>query len=364
MTRQTPLHARHLAAGAKMVDFHGWDMPLHYGSQIEEHHAVRRDAGLFDVSHMTVVDVDGSAALDWLRRLVTNDPARLDAPGRAQYTAMCDESGGVLDDLIVYRREQGWRLVVNSATREADLEWMQAHLADGVRLRERDDLAMLAIQGPRALERARDWLAGAAEAVEALPPFGFVEDGDRFIARTGYTGEDGCEVILPGSAAGDAFDALLAAGVRPAGLGARDTLRLEAGLNLYGQDMDAGVTPLESAMGWTVAWKPEDRDFLGRQALETQRAEGVPRRLTGLVLQGRGVLRAGQMVQRHGRVIGTLTSGAFAPTLGAGIGLARIDAADLPAVGETVDVEIRGRLHPATRVKPPFVRNGEVRIER
>ena len=363
MTRRTPLHASHVAAGAKMVDFHGWDMPLHYGSQIEEHHAVRRDAGIFDVSHMTVVDLSGDGALQWLQALVANDPGRLDAPGQALYTPMLDERGGVLDDLIIYRRVASWRLVVNSATREKDLAWMRERLAPELVLTERDDLAMLAVQGPRALERAAGWLGAAADAVAELGPFRFHEDGKRFIARTGYTGEDGFEVILPGAEASAAFETLTGAGVHPAGLAARDTLRLEAGLNLYGQDMDESATPLESNLAWTVAWKPKERTFIGREALERQRAEGAPRRLVGLVLQERGVLRAHQAVVQDGRPVGELTSGAFSPTLGCGIGLARIDAAALEAAAGVIEVEIRGRTLPVRIVKPPFVRNGESRID-
>jgi aminomethyltransferase len=323
MPRRTVLHDAHVAAGARIVDFHGWDMPLHYGSQLEEHHAVRADAGLFDVSHMTVVDIDGPAAGDWLRRLVANDPARLEAPGRALYTAMCDERGGILDDLIVYRRDGSWRLVVNSATRDKDLQWMESHRSEGVTITERPELAMLAVQGPKALERARGWLGAVAADVEALDAFAFLEDGERFVARTGYTGEDGFEVILPESEAVAAFETLLAAGVRPAGLGARDTLRLEAGMNLYGQDM-----------------------------------------LVGVVLTERGVLRAGQRVRDGEQDFGTLTSGAYSPTLGCGIGLARVQASTLKSIGigGTVVVDIRGKPVAAKLVRPPFVRNGESRI--
>lgn len=365
MAQRTPLHDAHVAAGAKIVDFHGWDMPLHYGSQLEEHHAVRRDAGIFDVSHMTVVDIEGPGAADWLRALVANDPGRLDGPGQALYTAMCDDRGGVLDDLIVYRRAEGWRLVVNSATRDKDLAWMRGRLTDEVTLTERPELAMIAVQGPKALEKAAGWLGAVAADVADLDAFRFLEDGERFIARTGYTGEDGFEAILPGDDAVAAFETLRAAGVQPAGLGARDTLRLEAGMNLYGQDMDETVTPLESAMGWSVAWKPEDRDFCGRDALAAQKADGVPRRLVGVVLTGRGVLRAGQRVLDGELPIGTLTSGAYSPTLGCGIGLARLEADPVKAIGMggAVTVDIRGKPVAAKLVRPPFVRNGASRID-
>ena len=367
MTNRTVLNAAHRAAGAKMVDFHGWDMPLNYGSQVEEHHAVRRGAGFFDVSHMTVVDFaddDGGASTEaWLRRLLANDVARLEGPGRAQYTAMLDESGGVIDDLIAYRRDGSWRLVVNSATREADLAWMNQHRPAAVRLTVRDDVAMLAVQGPAALQRAAPWLGEVAQAVSDTPAFTFVEDGARMIARTGYTGEDGFEAIIPAEDAEAAFAAFVDAGIQPAGLAARDTLRLEAGMNLYGQDMDRSTTPLESNMGWVVAMKPEDRDFIGRAALEAQKAGGVPRRLVGVVLEGRGVLRGEQILFDGDVAIGTLTSGAFSPTIGCGIGLARVDADAAP--GKTprpAEVEIRGKRQPVRLLKPPFVRGGEPRI--
>ncbi len=362
--QRTALIDAHRAAGARLVDFHDWEMPLHYGSQLEEHHAVRRDAGIFDVSHMTVVDLDGADAGPWLRTLLANDVGRLAAAGEAQYTAMLDEQGGVLDDLIAYRRADGWRLVVNSATREKDLAWMRARLEGDVTLTERSDLAMLAVQGPKALERAAGWLAGVAEAVNALAPFSFLEDGERMIARTGYTGEDGFEAILPNADAVAAWDRLLAAGVRPAGLGARDTLRLEAGMNLYGQDMDETVTPLESNMGWVLALDPSDRAFVGREAVEARKAEGVRQRLCGVVLEAKGVLRGGQALVADGVEIGTLTSGAFSPTLGKGIGLARVDAAFAPgrAGREGLAVAIRGRELPVRLVRPPFVRNGSPRV--
>ena len=361
---RTVLIDAHRAAGAKLVDFHGWEMPLHYGSQIEEHHAVRTDAGIFDVSHMTVVDLEGADAAAWLRRLLANDVARLEEAGRAQYTAMLDDQGGILDDLIAYRRANGWRLVVNSATREKDLAWMRAQLAGDVTLTERADLAMIAVQGPQALAKAEGWLGAVAADVSDLDAFAFLEDGERMIARTGYTGEDGFEAILPNDDAVAAWNALLAAGVRPAGLGARDTLRLEAGMNLYGQDMDETVTPLESNMGWVLALDPPDRDFLGRGVVEARKAEGVRQRLCGVVLDAKGVLRSGQTLVADGAEIGTLTSGAFSPTLGKGIGFARVDAAFAPGKTprEGVSVAIRGKELPVRLVRPPFVRNGEPRV--
>jgi len=352
--KTTPLHELHVAAGARMVPFAGWNMPLNYGSQIREHEAVRERHGLFDVSHMTVIDLSGPAVLDYLRRLVANDVARLDGDGQALYGTLLAEDGGVLDDLIVYRRaaEDGprYRLVVNAATRDKVLHWLRSQAGDGVRIDERE-LAMLAVQGPQAVARycAVSGDDGAAE----LASFEFLEVGERMVARTGYTGEDGVEVMLPGGDAVALWQQLTEAGVTPAGLAARDTLRLEAGLNLYGQDMDETTSPLESNLGWTIAWAPADRDFVGRAALEAARAAGVPRKLTGLVLEQRGVLRAGQPVITEAGE-GVVTSGVFSPTLGFSVALARLPRR---ARGEG-EVEIRGRRLPVRIVKPPFVRHG------
>lgn len=352
--KTTALHALHLAAGARMVPFAGWEMPLNYGSQIREHEAVRNRHGLFDVSHMTVIDLSGPATVDFLRRLLANDVARLDGAGQALYSTLLAEDGGVLDDLIVYRRAPAdaprFRLVVNAATRDKVLAWLRAQADDGVRIDERE-LAMIAVQGPQAV--ASYCAVTGDGAASELAPFEFLEAGERMVARTGYAGEDGVEVILPGSEAAALWQQLTAAGVTPAGLAARDTLRLEAGLNLYGQDMDETTSPLESNLGWTVAWAPADRSFIGRAALEAQRAAGVARKLTGLVLEERGVLRAGQaVVSAAGE--GVVTSGVFSPTLGFSVALARLPRG---ARGEA-EVEIRGRRLPVRIVKPPFVRHG------
>ncbi|HAF90707.1 MAG TPA: glycine cleavage system aminomethyltransferase GcvT [Pseudomonas sp.] len=360
MGQRTPLYDQHLALGAKMVDFGGWDMPLHYGSQVEEHHQVRRDCGVFDVSHMTVVDVAGAQAADYLRRLLANDVARLQSVGKALYTAMLNERGGVVDDLIVYLTDWGYRLVVNAATREKDLAWMLRQ-AEGfaVEIRERPELAMLAIQGPSARERTAELVdQNRASLIEQLKPFQGLAEGDWFIGRTGYTGEDGLEIILPAEQAPDFLSELVGAGIPPIGLGARDTLRLEAGLNLYGQDMDEDVSPLAANMGWTVAWEPAERDFVGRQALEQQRAAGDLPRLVGLVLEERGVLRAHQVVRVAGLGDGEITSGSFSPTLGKSIALARVPA----GTGERAEVEIRGKWYPVRVVQPTFVRHGKVLV--
>lgn len=353
--QRTPLFAAHLAAGARMVDFSGWEMPINYGSQIDEHHQVRQDAGMFDVSHMTVVDIHGAGARTYLQRLLANDVARLTATGKALYSCMLNERGGVIDDLITYLMAGDmFRLVVNAATREKDLRWMQAQIGDfAVRISEQADLAMIAVQGPAARHKALSVLPAGTAAAAQLQPFFAGQFGDLFIARTGYTGEDGFEISLPASQARDLWDRLLAAGVKPCGLGARDSLRLEAGMNLYGQDMNEDVTPLESALGWTVAMKNE-REFIGRKALEAQHMAGPGRRLVGLVLQDRGVLRAGQVViTAEGE--GLTTSGGFSPTLQRAIAFARIPRGD--AADCTVD--IRGKRLPARIVTPPFVRHGK-----
>ncbi len=354
MAKRTPLYDSHLAQGAKMVDFGGWDMPLHYGSQLNEHHQVRRDAGLFDVSHMTLVDfAEPGPARMLLRYLLANDVARL-YPGKALYTCMLNEAGGVIDDLIVYDRgAAGYRLVLNAATRDSDLAWIAA-IAEryGAAWTVRDDLAMLAVQGPEALAHLAAVLdADTLAAVRASRRFHAVDGDTLFIARTGYTGEDGVEILLPATQAPALWAQLLAAGVAPCGLGARDTLRLEAGMNLYGSDMDTTTTPLVSGLGWTVAWQPADRDFIGRSALEQQRAAGVPQTFVGLVLEERGVLRSHQTVHDGTREIGQTTSGAFSPTLNRGIALARVTA----GIGERCQVEVRGKRLSALVVKPPFV---------
>lgn len=360
MARQTPLHANHVTDGGRMVDFAGWDMPVHYGSQIDEHHAVRRSAGMFDVSHMTVVDLSGERSRDYLRHLLANDVARLDVPGRALYTCMLNEDGGVIDDLIVYwRGGSDYRAVVNAGTRDKDLAWFAGTAGDfGVEVRERDDLAMIAVQGPEARKLTAGCLAPQdAEAVMALKPFLATDAGQLFVARTGYTGEDGFEIIVPATEAVALWESLARAGVALCGLGARDTLRLEAGLNLYGQDMDETVTPLECGLGWTIAWEPAERNFIGRDALLAQQSAGVDVRFVGLVLDGRGVIRAGQKVIVNGDH-GMTTSGTFSPTLERSIGLARVPR----AVGEQCEIEIRGRGHRAHVVKPPFVRNGRIKV--
>jgi aminomethyltransferase len=362
MTNKTPLYDQHVAAGARIVDFGGWDMPLHYGSQKEEHHAVRQHAGVFDVSHMTIVDLAGARVRDYLRQLLANDVARLTDSGKALYTCMLNEQGGVIDDLIVYFIDATrYRLVVNAATREKDLAWIRKQAqAFGVKVSERAELAMLAVQGPRARELAAPCIdAEFRSAALALRPFFGMDAGDWFVARTGYTGEDGWEIVLPAAEAPRLWDRLLAAGVRPCGLGARDTLRLEAAMNLYGNDMDETVSPLESGLGWTVAWEPADRDFIGRAALEKQREAGNLRRFVGLLLEDKGVLRDHQRIVVDGFGEGEITSGGFSPTIDRSIALARLPAGDY----DRAQVDIRGKLLNVRVVKTPFVRNGEIRVD-
>jgi aminomethyltransferase len=355
--RRTPLYDAHRAANAKMVEFGGWEMPLHYGSQIEEHHAVRRAAGVFDTSHMLPVDIEGAQAAPFLRRALANDIDRLRAPGKALYSCMLAEDGGILDDLIVYFVADGrYRIVLNAATAQTDIAWLESLRPAGAGLRARSDLAMLAVQGPHAREKFWVALPELRVASEALESFYSIEINECFIARTGYTGEDGFELLLPAGRASDAWQRLVAAGVRPCGLGARDTLRLEAGMNLYGQDMDVSVTPFECGLAWTVALGA-GRDFVGRQALERR---PLARRLLGLVLEDRGgILRAHQTV-RTAQGDGIVTSGTFAPTLGASIALARVPGACAP--GDRVQVEVRDKRLAARAVQPPFVRHGTVMV--
>ncbi|WP_349735724.1 glycine cleavage system aminomethyltransferase GcvT [Pseudomonas jessenii] len=360
MGQRTPLYDLHLALGAKMVDFGGWDMPLHYGSQVEEHHQVRRDCGVFDVSHMTVIDVGGAQAKAWLRHLLANDVERLHSPGRALYSTMLNEQGGIVDDMIVYRLDEGYRLVVNASTRDQDMAWMQAHL-DGfdVQLRERTELAMLAIQGPHARQKIAELVSQSrGNLIQLLKPFEGLSDGDWFIARTGYTGEDGLEIILPADQAPGFFNDLVGAGISPIGLGARDTLRVEAGMNLYGQDIQQDISPLASNMAWTIAWEPATRQFIGRKALEAEQAAGVQQKLVGLVLEERGVLRAHQVVRIADVGEGEITSGSFSPTLSKSIALARVPM----ATADRAEVEIRGKWYPVRVVKPTFVRHGKTLI--
>ena len=358
MAKQTALYAAHVAEGARLVDFAGWDMPVHYGSQLEEHHIVRRAAGMFDVSHMCVVDLHGARSRDMLRFMMANDVARLDGkPGKALYSCMLNEHGGVIDDLIIYYMDTTWyRLVVNAGTRNKDLAWLAKHAPSfDVDVSERDDLAMIAVQGPEARDRVHAVLGADAAMVSDLSRFAAAEVGELFIARTGYTGEDGYEIVVPTEQVEDLWYKLRDAGVMPCGLGARDTLRLEAGMNLYGQDMTDETSPLVSGLAWTVALQSDGRLFIGREALVAEREQGANQRLVGLVLEDKGVLRAHQKVIIEGIGEGETTSGSFSPTLGKSIALARVPVGD----AEQCLVEIRNRQLAAKIVKAPFVKNGQ-----
>ncbi|SEQ79725.1 aminomethyltransferase [Nitrosomonas sp. Nm51] len=361
MLRKTPLNQTHREMNAKMVDFGGWDMPLHYGSQLDEHHKVRQDAGMFDVSHMLPIDIKGANARGFLRQLVANNVDKLSIPGKALYTCMLTPEGGVIDDLIVYFLSETWfRIVVNAGTADKDVDWIfkqRDAAAPGLEISPRRDLAMVAVQGPNA--RAKVWqvIPGAKAATEELKLFQSVTLNHFFIARTGYTGEDGFEIMLPAEESPAFWKALHGEGVAPAGLGARDTLRLEAGMNLYGQDMDETTSPLESGLGWTVDLKSE-RDFIGKQALLDST---VTQHLVGLLLLDRGVLRSHQKVvaQHDGREFeGEITSGGFSPTINQSIALARIAIEIVP--DEEVHVLVRDKKLRAKVVKYPFVRNGKV----
>lgn len=359
MTNKTVLHAKHLASGAKMVDFHGWEMPINYGSQIEEHNVVRQLAGMFDVSHMTIIDVEGTDAKAFLRRLVINDVAKLTVKGKALYTGMLNEEGGVLDDLIIYFfSEVNYRLIVNSATRDKDIAWMNTQSAGfDITITERPEFGMIAVQGPEAKEKVASLLTPAQiNAVKNMTPFFGVQAGDLFIATTGYTGEEGYEIIISENEVEGFWQKLIDAGVTPCGLGARDTLRLEAGMNLYGLDMDETVSPLAANMAWTISWEPMDRNYIGRDALTAQKAAGDQPKLVGLVLEEKGVLRSHQVVVTDfGN--GEITSGTFSPTLGHSVALARVPRS--VKVGDVVEVEMRKKLVKVQVTKPSFVRNGK-----
>jgi aminomethyltransferase len=371
--KATPLNSVHRAAGAKMVDFGGWDMPVNYGSQIEEHHAVRSDAGMFDVSHMCVVDLQGHNVRAFLRGLLANNVDKLQAPGKALYSCMLNPQGGVIDDLIVYFFDETWfRLVVNAGTAEKDIAWIRERnetSGSGLSITPRrsdinehvtdDGIALVAVQGPNARAKFWETVPAAREASEGLKPFNavLVKDtpfGELMVARTGYTGEDGFEIGVAAGQVGALWNALAAQGVKPAGLGARDTLRLEAGMNLYGQDMDDTVSPLDAGLAWTVDLVSE-RDFVGKNALQ----RGQHQQFVGLILREKGgILRAHQKVVGSAGNAGEITSGTFSPSMQQAIALARVPM-DV-AVGDTVHVEIRDKKLAASVVKLPFVRNGKV----
>lgn len=357
--KHTPLYQAHVDAGGKMVDFGGWEMPLNYGSQIEEHHQVRNDVGMFDVSHMTTVDFKGVEAKKFLQTLIANDVDKLKAQGKALYSCMLNEAGGVVDDLIVYYQDdENYRMVINAGTTEKDIAWINAQ-AEGfdVSVEPKLDLAMIAVQGPNARTKVYEAIPGIEDVAGELKPFNSASLGGLFIARTGYTGEDGFEIMLPEKSAEFTWKMLMEVGVKPCGLGARDTLRLEAGMSLYGSEMNDEVSPLEAALTWTVDLTDEDRRFVGRDALEALKDKGANNTIVGLVLEGKGVIRDHQkVVTNNGE--GEVTSGTFSPTMGKAIALASV-----PKGSEGLcEIEMRNKMVSAKIVKPPFVRNGKVLV--
>ena len=364
--QKTALYNAHLQQAGKIVDFAGWEMPLHYGSQISEHLQVRKDAGMFDVSHMTVIDLEGPGCRGFLRHLLANDVGRLKQPGKALYSCMLNDDGGILDDLIAfYMTDTHYRLVVNAATRTKDVAWItEQSAAYDVKILEHTQTAMIAVQGPNARDKTHEALDPKTRAIarELGPFFGAYCDtelGQIFISRTGYTGEDGYEIILPADIAEIIWDKLLAAGIKPIGLGARDTLRLEAGMALYGTDMTEMTSPLISGLGWTIAWEPSDRNFIGRTELEKEKLHPGKLHFIGLIMDDRGMLRNHQtLFDVDGNDVGEITSGSFSPVIGKAIALARVKTED-----QQYFIDVRGKQIPLRVVKPPFVRNGKICID-
>ena len=356
--KTTCLHQAHIDAGAKMVDFGGWDMPINYGSQIEEHHAVRKDKGMFDVSHMTVVDLAGIESEKFLLKLLANDVRKL-TKSEALYSTMLNENGGIIDDLIVYKRgDNNYRIVVNAGTREKDLAWFEKQIINfDAQISERSKLAMIAVQGPKAIAACLTVLPkDISNQLSDLKKFAAIDSEDYFIGRTGYTGEDGVEIIIPEVDAVNLWNQLIKADVQPCGLGARDTLRLESGMHLYGQDMNEEITPLECGLGWTV--RKQDVDFIGSDALTSLRKKGITRKMTGVILTERGILRHDQKLEDENGVTGIITSGSFSPTTQVAIAMAIVDK----NMTENVKVQIRKKQLPVKLVKLPFVKNGQSNI--
>lgn len=357
MLKRTPLYELHQASNAQLVDFSGWEMPLHYGSQIEEHHTVRQAAGIFDVSHMGVLDIEGAGTVDFLRYALANDVQKLPEDGKALYSCLLNEQGGVIDDLIAYRvTDTHFRLVLNAGRRDVDIAWLQKLVVDfDVTLTEQKNLCIIALQGPAVMSLLNKIIPDLPASFSNVKPFHFIFSNNLQIARTGYTGEDGVEVILPAEEAKQLWQKAIDADVKPCGLGSRDTLRLEAGMNLYGVDMNESTSPLTSNLSWTVSFKDEARNFVGRDALLTEKEKGIAQKLVGVVMTDPGVLRNHQPVSVNGDGEGEITSGSFSPTLGHAIALARVpfDA------GDEGSIERRGKKISVAFVKPPFVRLGE-----
>ena len=373
--QRTPFYQSHVDSEGKLVDFSGWELPIHYGSQIDEHEAVRTDAGMFDVSHMVIVDVKGADSKAWLQKLLANDVNKLKKVGKALYSPMLNEQGGIIDDLIVYLSnadETEYRIVSNAATRDKDMAQFEKVAEEfDVTLNERNDLAMLAVQGPKAVEKLVQAKPSWAETLESITPFvgadlTDIEGANWFVARTGYTGEDGVEVILPADDAAPFFALLKENGIKPAGLGARDTLRMEAGMNLYGHDMDETISPYDCNMAWTLALK-DDRDFIGREALVNNRKQAkennTAMKQVGLLLTSRGVLREGMEVTINqgsdNEQKGVITSGTFSPSLKNSIAIARVPDNVSDEDNVQIDLRGKGKFVDVRVLKLPFVRNGK-----
>lgn len=359
MVEKTALHQVHVDNAAKLVDFSGYSMPLHYGSVIREHLAVRESAGMFDISHMGILNIEGSGAKEWLRIMLTNDVAKLDT-GRGLYSCLCRQDGGVIDDLIVFMLgENHYRLYIDAARCAKDRIWLDAHLVDDVQITQVTGNAMIAVQGPDAVAftcNALEALGVPMELAE-LPRFSFLTHGKWFVSRTGYTGEDGVEITLPEYEASELWLALEEEFVIPAGLGARDTLRVEAGFGVYGQDIDEKHTPAESGLERTIDISDETRQFIGRKILEDHKQFGGRFFQVGLMLDGQGLLRRGANVQLVGQSIGNITSGSYSPVRAVSVGLARVSR----TFTGSCDVSVRDRLRPARITTIPFVPHGMAR---
>ena len=351
---KTPLHNAHIQLGAKMVNFSNWEMPISYSSLIKEHNAVRNAAGIFDVSHMSVFDFDGGNQIAFFKKIFANDIKKIYKDNKAIYGALLNEEGGILDDLIIYHANNKFRLVSNCSTREQNKQWLEKHAVEfGVKVMERSDMGILAIQGPNALKKILEIKEIDAQ-VNTLQSFGCMFEGDKLYARTGYTGEDGLELIVPTQDINHLWDQALELGCTPIGLGARDTLRLEAGLNLYGNDMTINNHPYESNLGWTIDMSDKNREFIGKNALLSI-DQSKSQKIVGIILQDKGVLRSGYEIT-HEQGKGVVLSGSYSPTLQSSIGLARVDQ----GYKENGKVMIRNKVLNIDFVSPRFLGQGKI----
>jgi len=351
---KTDLFQEHINLGAKMVDFGGWNMPINYGSQINEHKTVRSNVGIFDVSHMSVFDLNGSEQIDFLRNLLPNDVAKISSPNRALYSPLLDESGGIMDDLIVYNLGSHYRIISNCATSSQNHKWFKKHSEDyDVEVTFRKDLSIIAVQGPNSLKILKKI---GMENLDDLIDFDLKMLNSTMVAKTGYTGEEGFEIVVKSSEVQSLWKKLIEAEASPIGLGARDTLRLEAGLNLYGTDMDTSNHPFESNLAWTIDLSDNERNFIGKSSLEKINKESS-KELVGIILKEKGVLRSNQIIT-HKSGSGIVLSGTFSPSFGFSIALARLDKGH-KGIGK---VEIRNKEFNIEIVSPPFIRKGKILI--